>query len=249
MKISVCMATYNGSKYLRAQIDSILCQDLRKYPDAEIEIIVSDDMSTDDTLAILDTYSDCRIKVYQHSKRKVHKYYNSMFSCTENFGYAMSMATGDYIFLSDQDDIWHPMKISKTLDVLILEGKDMCIVGFDVVTPELKKKGSVLYEKEPRWRLRRETKMYGFSCGFTRKELNLYLPFPNIPHHDNFMMLVSQFKNNYGIVNDVLAQHRWSGNHNVSSYVDNTPFLVKNWFRLKQVIHAYWRFLKSKVYF
>ena len=47
MRISVCMATYNGGKYLREQMDSILNQDLSAYPDAELEVVVSDDGSTD----------------------------------------------------------------------------------------------------------------------------------------------------------------------------------------------------------
>lgn len=103
----------------------------------------------------------------------------------------------------------------------------MCMVGFDIVTPKLKRIGTVFYEKEPRWRFRRNTKLYSFSCGFTRHEFNSFLPFPNIPLHDNFIMLVSQFKDNYGIVNKVLAQHRWSGTHNVSSHIDSSPFVIK----------------------
>jgi len=244
MKISVCMATYNGANYLREQMDSILNQDLSKYPDAELEIIVSDDMSTDETMAILESYNDDRIHIYHHTNKKSHKYYKAMFACTENFGNAMEKATGDYIFLSDQDDIWHPMKISKTLDALISEKKDMCATGFDIVSTDLNKIGTVIYQKEPRWRLKRKIKLYGFSCGFTRKELQSYLPMPMIPHHDNFMMLVSSFKNNYIFINDILAQHRWSGSHNVSAFVDDTSFLVKNWYRIKQVAIAFGRFLK-----
>lgn len=245
MKISVCMATYNGGKYLREQMDSILGQDLSAYPEAELEIIVSDDLSTDDTLQILESYHDERIKVYKHTNKKSHKYYKSMFACTENFANAMEKCTGDYIFLSDQDDIWHPMKISRSLDSMIQGGHDMCMVGFHIITPSRKKLGTVMYEREPRWRLRRKIKLYGFSCGFTRKEMLSYLPFPNIPHHDNFMMLVSSFKNNYGIVNEPLALHKWDGYHNVSAFEDNSPFIVKNWYRFKQISVAYWRYLKS----
>ena len=55
--ISVCMATYNGSRYLKQQVESILCQLA-----ADDEIIVSDDGSTDDTLSILADFNDPRIK-------------------------------------------------------------------------------------------------------------------------------------------------------------------------------------------
>lgn len=120
MKISVCMATYNGAKYLREQVDSILNQDLTKYPDAELELLVSDDLSTDDTVKILESYNDSRIKIYHHTDKDKHrhKYARPFFLSTANFGHAMSKATGDYIFLSDQDDVWLPLKVSKTLDLL-----------------------------------------------------------------------------------------------------------------------------------
>lgn len=191
--VSVCMATYNGGRYLREQMDSILHQDLSAYPDAELEIIVSDDGSTDDTLSILESYHDNRIKIYHHTKRREHRWKKASFACTENFGNAMQYATGDYIMLSDQDDVWYPNKMAKTIAELIA-GHDMCMVGFDVVTPDLNYIGSVRYEYEPRWRLRRRKKLYGFSCGFTKKELQRYLPLPAIVAHDNFMMLVSSFE-------------------------------------------------------
>ena len=61
MLISVCMATYNGAKYLREQVDSILQQEFRHNSDVEMELVVSDDESTDDTVRILESYHDPRI--------------------------------------------------------------------------------------------------------------------------------------------------------------------------------------------
>ena len=240
MRISVCMATYNGGKYLREQMDSILNQDLSAFPDAELEIIVSDDDSTDDTIQILESYCDSRIKIYHHTKQRRHRWKEQSFACTENFGNAMAHATGDYIMLSDQDDVWFPNKMAKTIAELIA-GHDMCMVGFDVVTPDLKKIGSVRYEYEPRWRLRRRKKLYGFSCGFTKKELERYLPIPDIAAHDNFMMLVSQFRDDYSIINETLALHRWNGINNVSAQIDDSPYIVRNWYRIKQIVVALWR--------
>ena len=59
--ISVCMATYNGESFIRQQIDSIIAQ---LSPDDEL--IVSDDGSTDGTLAILNSYNYPRIKIYHN---------------------------------------------------------------------------------------------------------------------------------------------------------------------------------------
>ena len=92
-KISVAMAVYNGSKYIRQQIDSILPQ-LREGD----ELIISYDESQDDTLEIIRTYErkDARVKVFTDPGSGV----------TDNFNNAISHCTGDYIFLSDQDDVW-----------------------------------------------------------------------------------------------------------------------------------------------
>ena len=61
MLISICMATYNGAKYIREQVDSILNQEFTENKDVEMELVVSDDGSTDDTLKILESYGDSRI--------------------------------------------------------------------------------------------------------------------------------------------------------------------------------------------
>lgn len=54
--VSVCMATYNGGKYIREQVDSILNQEFKENPNVELELVVSDDGSTDDTIQILEAY-------------------------------------------------------------------------------------------------------------------------------------------------------------------------------------------------
>ena len=84
--ISVCMATFNGEKYIEEQINSILLQ-LGK----EDEIIISDDGSTDNTLDIIRELNDERIKLYQNNKQ--HGY-------AHNFENALIHASGDYIFFS-----------------------------------------------------------------------------------------------------------------------------------------------------
>ena len=80
--ISVCMATYNGEKYVRQQVDSILCQ-----LSAEDELIVSDDGSKDDTLAILKSFSDPRVHIFINEGK--HGFVG-------NFSNALSRAKGDY---------------------------------------------------------------------------------------------------------------------------------------------------------
>lgn len=102
--ISVCIATYNGGKYIKEQLDSILFQ-LGK----DDEVIISDDSSTDDTLSILESYHDERIVILTNQK---------FHSPVYNFENALKSAKGDFIFLSDQDDIWEPTKVEVMLDSL-----------------------------------------------------------------------------------------------------------------------------------
>ena len=104
--ISIVMASYNGEKYLRPQLDSLLAQD---YP--SLEIICVDDASTDDTWALLMSYQakDARIKIIQQSA-------NQGYIAT--FEKGIHAATGDLIALADQDDIWISSKISKLFDAL-----------------------------------------------------------------------------------------------------------------------------------
>lgn len=111
MLVSICMATYNGGKFIREQVDSILNQEFTENEGVEIELVVSDDGSTDDTIQILESYHDPRIKIFMHQNKKEHKYLNANQKASENFENALMKAKGDYLFFSDQDDVWMPWKL------------------------------------------------------------------------------------------------------------------------------------------
>lgn len=96
--ISVCIATYNGEKYIKEQLDSILCQ-----LSIVDEVIISDDNSSDSTLDIIQNYNDSRIKIFKNKGQGL----------IENFENALLNSSGDYIFLSDQDDIWVENKVTE----------------------------------------------------------------------------------------------------------------------------------------
>lgn len=112
------MATYNGAKYIKEQMDSILSQRFKENDNVELEIIVSDDGSTDDTISILESYHDSRIKIFHHKNYSKYKYFKANRLASSNFENAITKATGDYLFLADQDDVWLPSKIDKSLSVL-----------------------------------------------------------------------------------------------------------------------------------
>lgn len=109
MTISVCMSTYNGENYIEEQLYSILHQSCR--PD---EVIICDDASSDSTVEIVSKFiRDNQLeevwKLYKNSENRGYP---------ANFYHAMSFCSGDLVFLSDQDDIWHEKKLEQMSNVL-----------------------------------------------------------------------------------------------------------------------------------
>ncbi|MGG7035950.1 MAG: glycosyltransferase family 2 protein [Flavobacterium sp.] len=104
MKLSVAMCTYNGEKYISDQLSSILNQTLKVN-----QIIICDDKSTDNTFNI--------IKDFQIQHPGIISYYENEVNLgtNKNFEKAISLCDGDYIFLSDQDDIWKTNKTEKII--------------------------------------------------------------------------------------------------------------------------------------
>lgn len=110
--VAVIVCTYNGAKYLREQVDSILNQ---TYPISEV--IIQDDGSTDDTMKITEDYAAkyANVQVFRNKK-------NLGFNA--NFELAAMRATSDFIAIADQDDVWYPTKIEK--QVAAIGEKDIC---------------------------------------------------------------------------------------------------------------------------
>jgi glycosyltransferase involved in cell wall biosynthesis len=103
MKLSVSMITFQGAAYLQAQMDSILGQSLPVH-----EIIVCDDGSTDGTREILADYA----AIHPQIKLQFNAH---NIGTVANMQQCLRLSTGDIIFLADQDDVWLPNKVEKTL--------------------------------------------------------------------------------------------------------------------------------------
>jgi len=102
--VSICVATYNGEKYIREQLDSLLSQTYQ-----HLEILLQDDCSTDNTFQILTEYAEQydNIKLFQNKKN---------LGYTKNFQSLIQKSKGAYIMLCDQDDIWENKKIEILLN-------------------------------------------------------------------------------------------------------------------------------------
>ena len=101
--VSIVMCTYNGESFIREQLDSIMAQ---TYPVEEI--IIQDDCSTDGTFEVVSEYAS-RYPHIRPIRNKTRKGVNG------NFFDALGKASGDYIAIADQDDIWEPYKIERQM--------------------------------------------------------------------------------------------------------------------------------------
>jgi len=116
MKISVCMATYNGELFVAEQINSILSQ--LNYND---ELIIVDDCSSDKTIDVINSFNDKRIILIVN---------NHNIGVNKSFSISILLSTGDYIFLSDQDDIWIEGRIEMMINHLVESKVDLLTSNF-----------------------------------------------------------------------------------------------------------------------
>lgn len=104
--ISILLATYNGEKYLREQLDSLLAQTVTGF-----RIVARDDGSTDGTMAILEEYQNANPSIISVCRNA-----RGTGGAKHNFWGMMSSCRDDYIMLCDQDDVWLPCKVALTLE-------------------------------------------------------------------------------------------------------------------------------------
>jgi glycosyltransferase involved in cell wall biosynthesis len=126
IKIDVLMATYNGEKFIRQQLDSLFRQTIQNF-----RIIIRDDVSSDNTLQIIESYREKfpeRILIISDEQKNV--------GVTQNFNLLLERSEADYIFFCDQDDVWLPAKIETSLAAIQkLENKNIqtpCLVYADM---------------------------------------------------------------------------------------------------------------------
>jgi len=222
------MATYNGEKTIKSQIDSILIQ-----LDASDEIIISDDGSSDGTLKILTDLNDPRIKIYQNKRKK---------GPSDNFINALTKVSGQYIFLSDQDDTWFENKVSKCID--ILQTYDLVLSDAIVVNEE----ETIIYNSffEQRRSKKgfinniRRNSYIGCCMAFKKTLLDKASPFPeNIHMHDWWLGLVAELTGKVMFYPFPLIKYVRHGN-NASPTLENS-----NYSTLKRFTNRWVLFINS----
>lgn len=210
--ITVCIATYNGERFIDEQLHSILHQITNKD-----QIIISDDLSSDSTLEIIRNLKDPRITIFSNT---------TQHGPVNNFENALRHATGDIIFLADQDDIWMPNKVATMLNYL--ENADIVMSDCQIIDEN----GTILF---PSFFERNGSKLgimnnlfknsyIGCCMAFNRKILAKALPFPSdIPMHDWWIGLIGEAYGKSIVCNQQLVAYR-RHTKNVSASGEKSPY-------------------------
>ena len=207
--VSIVLGTYNGERFLKEQLDSIMNQ---TYPNTEI--IVTDDASTDGTKNILEEFAakDNRIRVFFNDKN---------VGLLRNYEKAVQLTQGSVIAFADQDDVWAVNKIEKLLphlDDFVLvycnseyidaNGKSMNRKLTDYRNPVQERNLFVWDEDSGIW-------IAGHALMFRRELLDMAFPFTPYIYHDAWISYVAMLKGKIKFISDVLVYYRQHGQNAV----------------------------------
>ena len=206
------MATYNGEKYLREQLDSIL---LQTYIDWEF--VVCDDCSKDSTVEILKSYQekDERIKIFVNERNLGFK---------KNFERAMGLCNGDYIALCDQDDIWHENHLEVLLGLIgnasIACGNTRLMTADSVVNEKkLSVIENLIYLPDDRYKLLyrlllMSNPFQGASMLIKKSFISAVLPVPEgVLYHDAWIAACACMENGIAYTFDPITDYRQHENN------------------------------------
>lgn len=216
--IDILLATYNGEKYLKPQLDSILAQTYSNF-----RLIISDDLSSDNTRKILEEYSkkDNRIVLYFQEKN---------LGVIKNFEFLLKKVEAEYYMFSDQDDIWKESKIEKSIKKIEETKSDLVYSDLEVVDEDLrviyksywKLKG--IYKKIKKYNNFESLYLNNFVTGCTilskKKLIDIFLPLPNTSKyvlHDYWIPLIISQKGKISYIEEPLIKYRQHKNNKIGS--------------------------------
>jgi len=177
MKISIAMATYNGAKFISEQLESFIRQ--IRLPD---ELVVTDDGSSDATLNILEGFgrrASFPVKIYRNAEN---------LGYARNFERAVSLCSGDLIFLSDQDDVWFPQKLERTEEYFRAHPETQVVIHDALLADERLNSFGHTQRKNIAKTANPNTNFFNGCCSAHRKSWHLLaLPLPPGFAHDDWI--------------------------------------------------------------
>lgn len=200
-EISVVLAVFNGKKYLKEQLDSILPQ-----LSGSDELLILDDGSQDGSRELISAYAEkwTQIRLYTEGHCGV----------VQNFARGIQKARGKYIFLADQDDIWEADKAAKVCAALKSETGPALVLHNAAFVDE---KGNLLANTLFSWRKAApgfwknwmKNSYMGCCMAFNQALKPYILPFPKrLPMHDQWIGLIAEHYGRVHLLQDALLRYR-----------------------------------------
>jgi len=220
-KVSVAVATYNGSEFLREQLNSLVDQTL-----IPGEVVIADDGSIDDSVEVVEAFARTApfaVKVLRAER-------NSGY--VRNFNKALSFCGGDVVFLCDQDDVWLPRKIERMLEVLA-EHPDavLAIHDLEFCREDLSPIGQTKIERIQSGQDVQRDYVTGMATAIKGDFLRLCLPIPDLPEltHDRWLHECALAVDGKIIVNEVLALYRRHATNVAATRAVNAHDVTNRW--------------------
>jgi len=208
--LSIAMATYNGEKFIAAQIESILTQTYKNFT-----LLICDDNSADDTVKIIQTFikNNPNITLYKNKKN---------IGFVKNFEKLINLCDTDYIALSDQDDIWIDTKLeiqmTKIKDIQqgypklpLMVHSDLTMINEEEIlhTSYFKYRKYKLKSKKDLGQILGPCGVMGNTILFNKQLKNILLPFPdNLEYHDYWIATINEIYGRRATVNQALVKYR-----------------------------------------
>lgn len=234
-RVSVALPVYNGGMYLREQLDSILLQ-----LEPQDELVIAYQNSQDNSMVILEEF--------QQRDSRVHIVHNPTGGITSNFNLAISRCSGDYIFLSDQDDAWAMEKRMRCVTALRESGAHLVIHNAVHTDANLSPQEKTFFDIYPigpgKWRNIKKPRMSGCCMAFTKEFQKKLLPIPEIYGYDQWVAVLAEFSGQIVYLNDVLLLHRLHG-ENSTSTTRRLDIVIKC--RAKLLINLFLRLLRLRI--
>lgn len=213
MKTSIALATFNGSAFLAAQLQSFVRQ--TRPPD---EVVVVDDASTDQTPAVVERFAETAPFPVRLTVNDANLGY------AQNFSKALSLCTGDLVFLSDQDDVWLDGKIERIAALASEVAECGCIMNDAMLTnASLVPSGVTKRQNIKSAGLPDSNFVMGCCVAVKRRMLDIALPIPTEERgHDSWLVGLSDALNLTVRLPEVLQYYRIHG-RNASDFIVNRP--------------------------
>jgi len=196
----VCVCTFNGSRFIRRPLGSVLPQLVNGG-----EVTIVDDASSDETCDILEEFVDERSRVLTHSHN---------LGVVKTFEHALEEASGDIIFLCDQDDIWLPNKVEKVMEIFETDPSiTLVLTNGEMMDASGQPTGCMLHPRKhvPLGAVANliRNRYQGSAMAFRRELLRAVLPFPDgIPMHDAWIGMVNSIVGRAAYIPDKLMLYR-----------------------------------------